>query len=121
MTNQEILEYNKRCALFLGATFAEGWSEHSITPVYDFKRKLNEPTDKWATTKYQVKTMKFHLDWNWIMEVVAKINSISNLKKQENTTQSSMKYEIQYVLKRANKEKTIKVINKFLIWYNEQQ
>lgn len=65
MTQEEILDYNKRCAKFLGAElyipkpwyYLPKYQEH-----YYFKNRY-EPN------RFTLKMMKFHSDWNWIMEV----------------------------------------------------
>jgi len=62
MTQEEIQEYNKRCAEFIeleltGPGFSAG---------YFYKNNF-----------YQFHELKFHSDWNWIMEVVEKIERLT--------------------------------------------
>ena len=60
MTQQEIIEYNKRCAEFLGwdyNKFMDRWNE-DMHHQYSFVESIE---------------LKFHSDWNWIMEVCIKI------------------------------------------------
>jgi hypothetical protein len=54
MTQQEILEYNKRCVEFLGL-----YRDNEVV-IYNMK-------------SYTYKSLKFHSDWNWIMEIVETI------------------------------------------------
>lgn len=54
MTQQEILEYNQRCAEFL-----------------DLHR--DEEVVIYNMESYPYDYLKFHSDWNWIMEVINKI------------------------------------------------
>lgn len=137
MTQQEILDFNKRCAEFLGANIFEdenrwyvrNWKnpEHnpnkivSSTPITIWGTKedtynkilseqLNEIHGRWG---------KFHLDWNWIMEVVEAINMIPNSKNPSDTTLQTKRTNVQSILRSANKKAVVQAINQFLIWYNE--
>lgn len=50
MTQQEILDYNKRCAEFLNL-------------------HRNDEVAIYKMSEYPYDFLKFHSDWNWIMEV----------------------------------------------------
>ena len=68
MTQEEILEYNKRCAEFLGKEYNDN---KIVTPYTHFSGQ--NPTGKiWEECK-------FHSDWNWIMEVYDKICKLPSL------------------------------------------
>ena len=54
MTQEEILEYNKRCAEFLNL------HRNEEVAIYNMK-------------EYPYDFLKFHSDWNWIMEVLKQI------------------------------------------------
>ena len=60
MTNQEILDYTKKCAEFLG------WKN-----VGDDRYNTNE-----TNTFFYLSEMKFHKGWNWIMNMVIAIESL---------------------------------------------
>lgn len=74
MTEQEILEYNKRCAEFLGYE-----NEETIinTSLYsDFNKPRRGLVFTIGVKKYSTEKLKFHSDWNWIMEVVEAIEKL---------------------------------------------
>ncbi len=54
-TKEEILEYNKKCADF------RGWKDLNNDSFPEYIDKLGN--------FYPLKELKFHSDWNWIMEV----------------------------------------------------
>lgn len=116
MTQEEILEYNKRCAEFLGIkledTYPVNWKE--------FKHLFNSFED----------SLKFHSDWNWIMEVIDNIEKLGFNFDSYNPTGIGKDgfyefniFEIKNIeiAGRGNtsKEAYIDAINRFLIWYNE--
>lgn len=109
---QEELEFNKRCAFFLqwknkGMVNLEMWVSHR--------------TPNGANTN----ELLFHSDWNWIHEVIEKINN-SKITAPMNDIQDSIipylnvKRPICRGLLDNDKKTVIQAINKFLIWYNEQ-
>jgi hypothetical protein len=113
-------EYNKICAEFLGK-IVEG-DENSIDPTYEFPKKLNAPHDIWATTRYNLEYMHFYSDWNWIMEVVKKINEIRiflpmNGVEESITPYLNEKRPITKGLINSNKEEVVQAIWEFLNWY----
>jgi hypothetical protein len=60
MTQEEILDYNKLCAEFLGWEYAKDrdiWNPN-MHHDYSFTYSIN---------------LKFHSDWNWIMEICISI------------------------------------------------
>jgi hypothetical protein len=125
MTQEEILEYNKKCAEFLEMEF----EIHSNTWRYK----------DWITTQ-----LLFHLDWNWIMEVVEAIEKLgyqlditgneigisSNIMSMRNipTGGTMNSYNEKYYPtiisvteeEYSKKEAVVQAINQFLIWRNEQ-
>ena len=143
MNKEEILEYNKRCAEFLGKI--KKGHEFSLNPIYEFNKKLNSPDDTWATTAYSVDYMKFHLDWNWIMEVVNAIEKLgyqfditgnevgvnSNIMSMENipTGGTMNSYNRSYYPTiisiceedYSKKEAVVEAINSFLKFYNKNK
>ncbi len=121
MTQEEIKEYNKRCAEFLGWIKThpkiKDWHIY-ITPI--------------GHVSYD--KMLFHSDWNWIMEVLSKIEEshhtvISqgitghyvNINREDvNILTQTLDNPSKFMgVGKTKKEVVIKSINQFLIWYNE--
>lgn len=100
MTEKEILDYNKRCAEFM-YPYAKAEYESGEISVEDglFKKGL------WIFGHYDL--MKYHSDWNWIMEVV---NKITSLPLSEQT------YNLHHIKVSASKEAIVNEINKFLLY-----
>ena len=128
MEIQEIKEYNKRCAEFLGYV--------NTTPTdKDFNIYKNE---KGMIIGNQIYTMiepmsaRFHSDWNWIMEVVEAIEKLGYEsltggseyyypEKGMRYIQSFIKDDMTiYQEAKTKKESVVQAINQFLIWYNEK-
>lgn len=133
MTQEEILEYNKRCALFLG------WKETSEQFKIDWvgcktKERLDK-IDKEANIYIPIlekdgdvifpdfSVINFHSDWNWIMEVVEAIEQLENVrvKMLQNSCDIFVidKDKFITVTKTSKQEAVVQAINQFLIWYNE--
>jgi hypothetical protein len=71
-------------------------------------------------------SMKFHSDWNWIMEVALKIRSMQPFETIYNDEMSILPFvELRSKLVKAglhfNKEEVLQAIWQFLNWYNEQK
>jgi hypothetical protein len=77
MTLQEILEYNKKCAVFLGYKKV---SEDKDFCFYEHPDKgLVFQSDNGNMIEYKLlesKSMRFHWEWNWIMAVIDAIESL---------------------------------------------
>ena len=145
MNKKEITEYNKRCATFLGAIY----SEHA--KAWGFINAKNIGSKMFDGIMYhnvieaeRFKTeLKFHSDWNWIMEVIEAIEKlgfatkidhnycISNygcdrceIDTKENALFQDCDEEEESIASELTKSKkiaTTEAINQFLIWYNEQK
>ena len=137
MTPQEKLEYNKRCAEFLGYV--------NTTPTdKDFNIYKNEKGMIIGNNIYTIletMSMKFHSDWNWIMEVVEAIEKLySHPNKEINIDikpgqieifqrpfylENNNYHEVIYLsdgyINSSKKEAVVQAIDQFLIWYNEQR
>ena len=148
MIKEEILEYNKRCAEFLGykeclvnITDNYGYKvvvEGYITPF----PKLNFDG---TIYQYDVDSLLFHSDWNWIMEIVEAIEKLEFIGKvsiqyytlfsgmgcykiqigrdsEDNKHPDSFPIEVaEFVSSDSNnikKEAVVQAINQFLIWYD---
>lgn len=120
---QEILEYNKRCAEFLG--LKKGWWIHQEKPLTDDKKQWWDIDGKTflGTRVYYDKDLQFHSDWNWIMEVVEAIERLNYtfiIDNQHCYWYKEYIKEAKSGLGASKKEAVVQAINQFLIWYNEQ-
>ena len=94
-------ENNKIIAEFMGY-IDNGCSEEGflINPITNFDEEIND--------------LKYHLDWNWLMKVISKINEIEEV------------YEIEEFLVIRDEictgriETTYDAVTEFIKWYNEQ-
>lgn len=109
LTKEWIDQFNKKCADFLNWGII---STKSGELLYKNSRTLSE---------YYIHMLRFHSDWNWIMEVVEAIQNTTNPKTQEDTTHLTLRLNIQANLGRVNKSKTIQAIDQFIDWYNKQK
>lgn len=118
MNKEEILEYNKRCAEFLGwdyNKFMDRWNEDMLHQ-YSFVESIE---------------LKFHSDWNWIMEVVETIEKLTNqdgyrwqVLIQNNFCVIEDNNKIfdsnKIIHEKTKKESVVQTINQFLIWHEKQ-
>ena len=78
MTQQEILEYNKRCAEFLTIK-EELKNELSAYPLQEYSSLCSSANSAFISDKEDNPSntvwdyCKFHSDWNWIMEIYNKL------------------------------------------------
>jgi hypothetical protein len=121
MTEEEILEYNKKCANFLYPNAKKEYEEGEIS-IEDgiFKKGML------VFEHYHI--MKFHSDWNWIMEVVEAIENLGYfvmINKWTSTYTGAEKegerIQITTVLGKYKKTNTVQAINEFFIWYNQNK
>lgn len=124
MTLTEKQEYNKRCAEFLGYKII-------VDDLYDGAITVQEgcnnpsflhdrmPDERWCVYP------RFDSDWNWIMEVVEKIEKLDYWVCIQNTyvgigkrndEQPVIGYSYSS-LTITKKEAIVSTIDKFLIWY----
>jgi len=120
MNEKEILEYNKRCAEFLGwKNLNDDSFPEYVNPLGDF---------------YQLKELKFHSDWNWIMEVVEAIEklkfnvritiaciTIENAFDNDSNLSPIYKFHSMQGEFESKKEAVVEAINQFLIWYEQNK
>ena len=71
MTKEQILEFNKKCAIFIGAKFYNGDKETFPNGYW----LLDDDDYDFDLSKY-LGNMKFHSDWHLIMGVIEKIESL---------------------------------------------
>ena len=102
MNNDEILEYNKLCAKFLGMEF----EIHSNT---------------WRYKDLITTQLLFHSDWNLIIMMVEAIEKLGYITK---IIENGLVIEGELVLERwgeTKKEGVIKTIYQFLKYHNENK
>lgn len=120
MTEQESLEYNKRCALFLGAIYSEQ------AEAWGFGNAKNIGSKMWHGVMYNnviqaqrfEKELKFHSDWNWIMDVVEAIEKKAWVNIKGCAVDISTIANLNAPTK---KEAVVEAINQFLIWYEQNK
>lgn len=133
MTQEEIQEYNKMCAEFLGgiySTYAEAWGFGNAY-IQPNEIKFGDRTFKGAVFAERFeKELKFHSDWNWIMEVAEKIeNKLSESfnvdicnKNQCEIVKNGEEFICGYGFETVNhskKKAVVQAIYQFLKYYNE--
>ena len=123
MTQEEIVQYNKLCAEFLGYA--------NLTPDdkdFDFYEKLDGVLGK----RFEPKSLKFHSDWNWIMVVVEdienKLNDSFNVDIVNKNQCEIVRNGEEFIcgagfdtINHHKKEAVVEAINQFLIWYEENK
>jgi hypothetical protein len=141
MKKKEILEFNKKCAEFLGG------ENHPILIPY-----VSEWDDMWfdsikypnfqnsdGSSMWKLQDLKFHSDWNWIIEIIEAIENIGYATRIDHnysisnygcdrceidtvdnalTEYNEKEKPIVFELTDSKKETVVKTINKFLDWYN---
>lgn len=149
MTQQEVLNFNKRCTKFLGGFKKDKREKVNplyIFPTFRFYRAEMQPDymggsylehDENCNYSYLYE-MKFHSDWNWIHEI---IDAIENIKikgqhiysiqprgatcKIKCSTQYSLAFDVEmpciYEIAKSKKEAAVQAIDKFLIWYEQNR
>lgn len=137
MKQEEILQYNKRCALFLGAIYSEQ------AEAWGFGNAKNIGSKMFHGVMYHnviqaerfEKELKFHSDWNWIMEVKEKICQLDIIDELDTLYDSVAKgYHCVLLPTYKNtfdgfytkvlsteKEAVVEAINQFLIWYEQNK
>lgn len=115
MTQEETIEYNKRCAELLGYTLRPN-------DCYNGDDKLVAKLS-YVTSE----ELKFHSDWDWIMEVVETIEKLGETSTRYGTLVDITTTHIQIgkividlkLNPMIKKEAVVQAIDKFLIWYNK--
>jgi hypothetical protein len=109
------LENNKLIAEFLGATFKEN---EFYFPAIVFKTGKNY---------FENHELKFHSDWNWLMEVVEKIENLGynfQITSKDATVlqnHGAIYQSLIYKVDGLNKmQATYQTVVEFIKWYNAQ-
>lgn len=140
-----IIEYNKRCAEFRG--LKRGFWISQEKPLTDDKKQWWDIKGKTflGTSVYYDRDLKFHSDWNWIMDLVEAIENINltfiegfscftfKIKDcrcviemhpqfaltDEKLAESFYAAEM-YTHENSKMEAAVVLIDKFLIWYKKE-
>jgi hypothetical protein len=141
---EKIIDYNRMIAIFMGAKEGKTfWNENALIIECDlWYRSLwsNQIQDEFETYAYKVDELPYHLNWDWLMSVVEKIESIgfhTTISKIDSLVFHNCfikhnvgeKYEYDYadakrqerILSRSKIEATYKAIVEFIVWYNENK
>lgn len=143
-TQEEILEYNKRCAEFLGwkKCLTHEFDSYNYCQVVDgyitpFNNIIADPQIleyNSSIFEHSISDMQFHSDWNWIIEVLKFITKIgynwelinfNGTVEEVNFMKCSIfdldfDNRIKFVFESSDeKEAVVQAINQFLIWYKE--
>ena len=119
MKEFDITEYNKMCAEFLGFKTNRERSRwwYKLDDNSLFATAITGIHGGWLT-----ELLKFNSDWNWIMEVCTKINSINVFKNNpSDTTLATIKEEMRTYLGLSNKEAVVKAIWEFINYHKENK
>ena len=115
-------EYNKLCAEFLGAVeyVPKAWYYFSRYRRHWFFPSRFEPN------RFTTKMLRFDSDWNWIMEVVEKIEQLGfdvNIFEHDATIKKGSEYVVvTHASKiKTKKEAVVQAIWKFLNWYKKNK
>lgn len=125
MTQEEIIDYNRRCAEFLGMN----------NDALLLAKQIEKNTG--------ICHLKFHSDWNWIHEIIDAIEKLKTetstfdfyiqpksvlIKEERNysfekrdggRTSQPLKFnDSVWITGKTKKEAVVQAINQFLIWYN---
>lgn len=132
MTKEEIKNYNRLCAEFLGGVYDSDMTRYWFHLPVKWDGVFAPTTEE----------LKFHSDWSWIMGVVEAIENLgyatvishdycvsnygsdlceidykSNALEREEYKDEPIVEE----LTKTKKEAVVQAINQFLIWYNENE
>jgi hypothetical protein len=135
LTQEWITQYNRKCAVFLGMhdySLDNEYFEKETYYCYPEKNK-NPGCGYWTVLQKQGDNSFsgiFNSDWNWIMEVVEKIEKLGAEYYLGNKS-----FAISYTLSEGNwyseetivktdrhtKEAVVQAIDQFIDWYNKQK
>jgi DNA replication protein DnaC len=111
------IENNKLIAEFMGGLFNKHSNKYGIgNAEYITIGKLNNVVK--AINHYDIVDLKYHNNWNWLMEVVEKIESLSEEQKVINFSRQN-KSIFDFKLTESKIEATYNACIEFIKWYNE--
>ena len=120
-------ENNKLIVEFMGGLFNKHSNKYGIgNAEFITIGKLNNVVK--AINHYDIVDLKYHSDWNWLMQVVEKIETIENYRFDVEIRQSVVvifdKDEQQDILEvdsDTNIDAVYTACVEFVKWYNEQK
>lgn len=118
MTQQEIYNYNNRCAEFLG--YVNTTSTDKDFNIYENEKGMIIGNKIY--TLLETMSMKFHSDWNWTHEVIRVIENIRDVRDVTINSVGCIIFHKEGAFSGFSDNKheaVVEAINKFLIWYNE--
>lgn len=115
--DQEILDYNKRCAEFLGCKCSVN-EQYELPNMMTFPPKQNSNLCS-TSSVCCVKDMQFHSDWNWIHEIIEKIRKDVVILENSVGLYLKARGPISKSILKNDKESVVKAINEYLIWYEK--
>lgn len=123
LTQEEILQYNRMCAAFLGYDLSK---IVDVMPVNKDGDYCNGNGDLDADGNpcyliYAPSVFKFHWDWNWIMKVIEKIGSLPFAETQGLREYIDDNFNDWQVHIFSKKDVVVQTINNFLLWYNKNK
>jgi hypothetical protein len=123
MTQEQILEFNKKCAKFIGATPQSLYPENKDLEQDGIHWKFPNGIKLGMWQNYTTANMKFHSDWNWIHEVMQVIFQTVSFKTVDECTEEEWYATIGVTRLHmiAHKEAAVEVIRRFLDWYYESK
>lgn len=130
MTQEFIIQFNKKCAEFLELVNVENkyllpknkdWYGDN-----DFLEWADSDLNSW---KLSLSELRFHANWNWIMEVVSKIVKLGYVSSIDGNIERSF---ASFIIQKTNnyicrvgyntyltkKQGVVEAINQFIDWYN---
>lgn len=117
MTQELINSFNKKCAEFLGIITDNGfWIE--------FEKSIPNNITGYYSKRHHIEQLCFHSDWNWIHELLDKIDTIGQsgwMKNHAVIFVDGDTISLMSVEQGKRQEATIKAIDQFIDWYNEQK
>lgn len=117
----QVLEYNKMCVEFLGV-------DNTLSCYYlpKFGLYKNSYGEIYYEEVFKEDELKFHSDWNWIMELVEAIESFNSsmtlfiIEDERCHVDSQLGWHID-VGTSSKKEAVVQAIYNFLKWYNSNK
>lgn len=124
MNQQEIIEFNRKCAEFIGAK-PQQFGASKEYELYGFIESIEDGGDE--KHFFATEEMKFHSDWNWIMEVVDKIEELGFITNSWSFPKDDNLHEFNIfdsecghieAAGKCRKEAVVQAINQFLTRHN---
>lgn len=130
LTQEWIEQFNKKCAEFLGAYWCNDDLENFPDGYWMIDGDLELPL--------HLRDFQFHSDWNWIMEIVDKIESLEDkqfymewfwlnktnvglYQRETNSGSTLWEYIARFSDAKTKKQAVIQAIDQFIDWYNKQK